>query len=111
MESDSRIYLVTRDHIHLVLHRDILYCRSDNTQTTFFLINAEPVTITKSIKDVEQELKASYFLRVHQSYLVNMQHLKRVDKKSGFMLILSDDSRVPTSSRKKSELMQILRQT
>jgi len=108
MHIRERIPLITKDVIHLVLPDDILYCRCDNAHTTFFLVEGEPIRVAKSMKAVEADLKGARFFRAHQSYLVNVSHLKRVDKKQGFVLILSDDSRIPTASRKKTELMQIL---
>lgn len=108
MNIPERIPLITKDAIYLVLPEDILYCRCDNTYTIFFLVGGKQVRVAKSMKAVEEDLKGARFFRAHQSYLVNIHHLKRVDKKRGFVLILSDDSHIPTASRKKNELMQIL---
>ena len=44
----------------------------------------------------EEKLKNS-FVRVHQSYLVNMTYIKRIDKKN---LQLQDDTILPVSKSK-----------
>ncbi len=108
MSVDQRISLNTLDAIHLVLVRDILYCKSDNGSTTFYLTNHEPIVVSRSIKEFEKLLGPSSFFRSHQSYLVNISHIVEVDKTNNYMLLLSDQSMIPTSIRKRKEIMQIL---
>jgi len=59
-------------------------------------------------KDVEKQLHKSSFIRPHQSYLVNPIHIVKVSKTNNYTIILSDKSIIPTSTRKRKEIMQIL---
>jgi two-component system LytT family response regulator len=104
----QRILLHTSDSIYLVQNSDILYCKSDNSYTTFYFVTLPPVVVSKNIKEFEQQLLKFNFFRPHQSYLVNLEHLVKIDKTNGFSLVLTDKTHIPTSSRKKKELMQIL---
>jgi len=104
----QRILLHTSDSIHLVSNSDILYCKSDNSYTSFFFINRPPVIVSKNIKEFEQQLMPFNFFRPHQSYLVNLEHLVKIDKTQGFTLVLKDNTHIPTSLRRKKELIQIL---
>jgi len=108
MFDENRIILHTSDTIFLIDIKDILYCRSDNSYTTFFLLNQEPVIVSRNIKDFENQLASCGFIRPHQSYLVNLSHLRKIDKTSGFTLILTGNRQIPTSSRKKKEILKIL---
>lgn len=108
MSSVQRISLNTIDAIHLVRVQDILYCKCDNSSTTFYLTNHEPIIVSRSIKDVEEQLGQASFFRSHQSYLVNISHIVEVNKTNNYSIILSDNSRVPTSTRKRKEITQIL---
>ncbi len=103
-----RISLNTFNAIHLVQIEDILYCKCDNSSTTFYLTNHEPIIISRTIKEIEEQLKESNFFRSHQSYLVNINHIIKVDKTNNYSIILTDNSLIPTSTRKRKEITQIL---
>ncbi len=108
MPEENRIVLNTTDAIYFVEIKDILYCKSDNSYTTFYLEKHEPVVVSRKIKDYEHQLANSGFIRPHQSYLVNLSHLQKIDKTNGFTLILTGNKKIPTSTRKKKEILQIL---
>ena len=63
--------------------------------------------VSKNIKDCENFLAGYGFIRPHQSYLVNLEHLQRIDKTNGFQLILTGNISIPSSTRRKKELFQI----
>jgi two-component system LytT family response regulator len=108
MASIQRISLNTIDAIHIVQIQDILYCKCDNSSTTFYLTNHVPIIISRSIKEVEKQLAESNFFRSHQSYLVNIGHIVEINKSDNYSIILSDNSLIPTSTRKRKEILQIL---
>lgn len=104
----QRITLNTIDAIHLVQIQDILYCKSKNSYTTFYLTNHLPIKVSRSLKEVEKQLFESSFIRPHQSYLVNPMHVVKVSKTNNYSILLSDKSLIPTSTRKRKEILQIL---
>jgi two-component system LytT family response regulator len=108
METSQKLVLNTTDSIHFVPFEEILYCKSNNSYTTFYLTNKKNIVVSRNIKEFETELHDFRFFRTHQSYLVNLMHILRIDKTDGFSLILTDNSRIPTSVRKKKNLLQIL---
>lgn len=108
MPTAQRISLNTIDAIHLVQIEDILYCKCDNSSTTFFLTNHKPIVVSRSIKEVEKQLADSNFFRSHQSYLVNVMHIIEVNKANNYAIILSDNSHIPTATRKRKQITQIL---
>lgn len=108
MSAVERISLNTLNAIHLVQVQDILYCKSENSSTTFYLTNHAPIVVSRSIKEVAIQLGESSFFRSHQSYLVNISHIVEVDKTNHYTIILSDNSLIPTSIRKRKEISQIL---
>lgn len=108
MPADQRISLNTIDTIHLVNVNDILYCKCDNSTTTFCLSSGKSIVVSRSIKEIEMQLAASDFIRSHQSYLVNINHIVAVSKAHNYSIILSDNTQIPTSTRKRKEILQIL---
>jgi len=108
MTENKKIVLNTIDAVHFIRLNDILYCKSENSYTTFHLTNGESIVVSKTIKEYEIQLSESNFFRTHQSYLVNVEHILKVDKQNRFTLLLTNKSKIPTSTRKRKELLQIL---
>jgi two-component system LytT family response regulator len=104
----SKILLRTLDAMHLVNISDILYCKNDNNYTTFYLVTGEKIMVSKGIVFYEEILADSGFFRPHQSYLVNLQHVKKVDKTDGGFVILDSAEEIPISSRRKKGLIHLL---
>jgi len=111
MIENHRIALNTIEAVHFVRLKNILYCKSKNSSTTFYLTDHEPIVVSRNIKEYERQLSGSNFFRSHQSYLVNLEHVVKVDKQNGFTLLLSDESIIPTSTRRRKQLLQILQNT
>lgn len=108
-EADKKIVLRTFEEIHIVMVGDIVRCQADNSYTTFFLTSGETIMVSKGIKEYEETLLAYGFFKPHQSHLINLKHLRKVDKSEGGELVMSDHSKVPLASRKKQELYDLLK--
>jgi len=106
--SISKIMLRTADALHLVNITDILYCRNDNSYTTFYLLSGEKIMVSKGIVFYDEILSESGFFRPHQSYLVNLQHVRKLDKADGGYVVLNSGDEIPVSSRRKKGLIQLL---
>lgn len=104
----EKLVLSTRDFYHLIDVENIMYCESENTYTTFYLLDGEEIKVSVPIKAVEQQLDNTRFLRPHQSYLVNVQHIRSIQKSTGGELVLDNGKVIAISTRKKSEVLHFL---
>lgn len=104
----EKLVLSTRDFYHLIEIENIIYCKSDNSYTTFYLAGGEEIKVSVSMKNVEQKLDSSTFIRPHQSYLVNIHHIKSIQKSGGGDLLLDNGKTITVSTRKKSEILHFL---
>ncbi|MBK9736978.1 MAG: LytTR family transcriptional regulator [Saprospiraceae bacterium] len=50
-------------------------------------------------------LSAYGFVRIHQSYLINLKHLKEYIKGEGGQVVMNDETVIDVSRRKKEELI------
>lgn len=107
--STKKIVLKTSDSVHIVNLKDIIRCESEKNYTHFFTIDNNKITVSRTLKEYNEFLADYNFFRVHQSHLINMQHVKRYEKQNGGMLIMNDNSSVPVAFRKKDDLMKIFR--
>jgi two-component system, LytTR family, response regulator len=103
-----RLALNSSDRVHVVQINNIVRCESDRNYTTFYLLNAKPIVVTRTLKEYEDLLEPSGFVRVHHSHLINLEHLKTFMKNEGGYAVMSDGSNVPVSVRKKEDLLKAL---
>ena len=106
----QRIVLKTADIIYVVEIADIIRCEADNNYTCFYLKDNSTILVSKSLKEYEKLLSSHQFIRVHHSHLVNINHIKRFHKQHGLSLLMSDNSMVDVSIRKKDQLLVALEQ-
>lgn len=60
-----------------VKFEDIIYLKADNNTTDIQLVNSKTVNAYKTLKHFEDTLPF-YFLRIHKSYIVNINHVSRI---------------------------------
>ncbi|MEL6973105.1 MAG: LytTR family DNA-binding domain-containing protein [Bacteroidota bacterium] len=95
----KRVILKTTEAVFAVYEEDIYYCHSDGHYTTFYTRELGKLVITKSIKKVQELLSEDVFVRCHQSYVVNKQHVLKYEKRG--KLVLNTAAEIPVSYRRK----------
>jgi two-component system LytT family response regulator len=90
----KKIIIPSQGNLRIVSHSDIIYCKSDNCYTNIFLDNGEQFIVCKSLKKIFSELGSEMFIRVNQSYLINKNYIKFIDKKSR-QVELINNQRIP----------------
>ncbi len=73
----STICIKSYSDYHFVALQDILYLKSDNNTTDIQLCNGKKVNAFKTLKHFENTLPF-YFLRIHKSYIVNINQVSRI---------------------------------
>lgn len=61
------------------------------------------VQVTNSFKSLEAELPTPPFIRCHQSYLVNLEHVLSLER---YTIILSDHSEIPVSKKNFTQIRE-----
>jgi len=106
--SPRKIVLKSSDAIHVVFSDDIIHCESADNYTRFFLKGQKPLLISQSLKNFEEILTPLGFLRVHQSHLINLSQISKIDRKNGCHVEMTDGTEVPVAVREKDILMKRL---
>ena len=105
----EKLALPSDEGLILVSFDEIIKCQADRAYCTFHMANGQSFLVSKSMKEFEQLLLDNNFLKVHKSTIVNINYAKKYLRGKGGQLIMSDDSIVYVSVRKKEELMKVLR--
>ncbi len=107
-KAPKRIALSTSDRIHIVPVNEIIRCESVRNYTLFHLANNKQVLVTRTLKEYDEMLEDSGFVRVHNSHLININCLKEFVKTDGGYALMSDGSKVPVAVRKKDDLLRYM---
>ncbi len=107
-ESNRRMVLKTADAIFFIQLEDIIYCQAEGAYTRFFLANEKPILVSRSLGEYEEMINSRHFIRVHQSFLVNMNRVIRYEKGDGGNLIVYREQSIPVSIRKKETVLEYM---
>ncbi len=104
----DKLTLHNSDKILVSSLDDIIRCEADSNYTTFYFTDGSHFLVSKTLKRYDETLRDYGFVRVHQSHLVNMQHVRSFEKSDGGYLRMMDDSIIPVSVRKRSAVLKLL---
>lgn len=104
----QRIALPTMEGLQLIPLNSIISCASDGNYTSFLLKDKQKLVISRPLKEVEEMLEDHSFLRVHNSYIINLNEINKYIKGEGGYLLMSDGSSVDVSRSKKEMLLKKL---
>jgi two-component system LytT family response regulator len=87
----------------------IIYLKSEGKYTSFCTKTNNKFAISsRNLGAYEKQLSQNNFLRVHNSYLVNMDNALNIQKKDGIYLKMNNNEYIPISKRKKDVLFNYL---
>lgn len=69
-----------RSKVIRIPYQEILYVESRNSKCILHCREDGPFILYKRLDEIEEELNDIRFLRCHQSYLVNMDHIRQADR-------------------------------
>ena len=104
----AKIAVPTFEGLQMVHADEIVKCVADESYTHITLTNGTKLVVCRILKEFEDLLADLNFLRVHNSSLINLTHVKKYVKGDGGYVIMSDDETVEVSRRKKNELLSRL---
>lgn len=105
----QKIAIPTLEGFELIPSDLIVYCEADDNYTHLYLKNKNRITACRTLKEMEEQFQDfSYFIRVHHSYLVNLNEVTRYVRGEGGYLVLNDGSTVNVSRSRKEMLLKKL---
>jgi two-component system, LytTR family, response regulator len=89
---------------------DIIYCEANRNYTSFHLENQKPIIASKTVYDYETLLEDSGFVRIHKSFLVNLEHVKEYNRGEGGTVVMSNNYELEVSRRRKELFLNKMRE-
>ncbi len=103
----QRIALTTNDGMIFVPTLDIIYCEAESNYTKVVLSGGKKIMVSKVLKDIDEALSGPDFCRVHSSFLINVNRIKKYVRGEGGYLIMDDDANVSISRSRRQEFMDL----
>ena len=100
----GKITLPLQDGFQVLDVKDILYCKADDNYTEVYLEDRR-IVVSKTLKYFEEALSPFHFVRIHKSYLVNINAVMRYKKGKGGSVVISNGKELSVSASKKQELL------
>jgi two-component system LytT family response regulator len=101
-ESKLRIIVNSRTGVDSLDIRNVIYLESNSNYTIIHFKQGESMLVSKTLKEFEGQLctAESKFMRVHVSYIINLDHVMRFVKTSE-MIIMANDEKIPLGKSRK----------
>lgn len=105
----ERIALPVGLELLLVEVADIQYFESEGSYVSVFLKDQnKPVVLSKSLREFEEVLNSPHFFRAHNSYLINLKHVKKIVRTDGGEIVMGNGRSLPVARAKKTELIGLI---
>ena len=104
----DRLAIPTLDGLQIIPVKNIIYCSSSSNYTIFHLQEKQKLTVSRTLKDIEEMLSEHSFLRVHHSYLVNLDQVKKYIRGEGGQVVMQNGDVIDVSRRKRDEFLKLI---
>ncbi len=89
---------------------EIIYCEASSNYTNFHFSGRSVICASKPIHEYETLLEDCGFVRIHKSFVVNLEHVKEYIRGEGGTVILSNGHDIEVSRRKKEIFMSRMKE-
>ena len=104
----KRIIINSLERIDVIKADQIMYINSCGKYSTFVLSDKRKITSSMNLGSYLDDLPEEMFVRIHNSYVININYIQYIEKGENWDLILTDSTKIPISRRKKEELLNKL---
>jgi two-component system LytT family response regulator len=103
----SKLAVPTTEGFELIPADQVVRCEADDNYTHLFLKNKNKIIASRTLKEMEEQLKDfPSFIRVHHSYIVNLNEVVKYVRGEGGYLVMTDGSTVNVSRSRKEALLK-----
>lgn len=104
----SRIAIPSMEGLQFIETGAIIYLEAKSNYTEIFVKDLPKITVAKTLKEFDDLLPSSAFVRIHHSYLINKNHVLKYIKGEGGQVVMRNGSILDVARRKKEEFMKAI---
>lgn len=109
-QREIKISIPVKDGIRVVNAEEIIYIEANSNHATVLLSDKSKHEVNKSLKEFETQLcdGSTRFIRLHNSFIINVNHVTRYLPEDGGYAVLADEKTIPISKVKKEEFLSMI---
>jgi len=93
---------------HVISTDEIVFIKADGSYSHVHMITNEKHCISKRVAEFEVSQNLGNFIRIHRSHIVNINHVEKILKNDGGIIVMKTGEELSISKEKKQELEQML---
>lgn len=105
VDDNDAMFLKTEHRIVRININDIRYIEGMSEYLKIYLKDAKPIVVLLSMKKMEERLPSHSFMRIHRSYIINLNEIQEVNKNR---VILDADTFLPIGDLYREQLNQYI---
>ena len=103
--TDDYIFVKSEYKLIKVELKDLIYVEGLKDYLKLYTVNSEkPILTLKTMKSLDEELSGKNFMRVHQSYMVNLKKITTIERNR----IVFGDKYIPVSEKYKESFQEFI---
>ncbi len=104
----QRIAIPSMEGLQFIEMSDIIYLEAHSNYTIIFLKNSYKLTVSKTLKDFEELLPLSIFIRIHHSHIINKNAVEKYIRGDGGQVLMNNHVTLDVARRKKEEFLKAI---
>jgi len=92
------------ESVRVVDQNDILYCKADGRYTHIYFGKDKSILTSHLLKEIQAALSDKCFCRIHNSYLINLNHITSIKKQK--LLVLKNGIELPIAKRRNKSFFE-----
>lgn len=102
----SRLAVPSSDGLVFVSVDGILYCEASGNYTNIHMGDGRKFVVSRTLKEYEEMLEDLDFFRIHNSYLINLNLIKKYIRGEGGQVVMTNDQALDVSKAKKKSFLE-----
>lgn len=101
-----QVGLPSQKGIEIIAIASIVRCEADGSYARVYLNNGKCILVSRNLKEMEELLVESGFIRSHRKHLINMGFVQKYIRGNGGYVVMKDGSTADVSKRMKSSFLR-----
>ncbi|QKG79867.1 LytR/AlgR family response regulator transcription factor [Tenuifilum thalassicum] len=103
---DSNFLFIKSEYKHIRINfDDIKYIESKSEYVRIHLVSSKPIMSLISLKTLEEKLPGNKFMRIHRSYIVNLEKVTIIERNR---IVFDGDTYIPIGEQYKNQFQEFL---
>lgn len=103
--TQHKLALPNAECLTFIAIEDIVRCEASGGYTFFHMSNGEKLLSTRTIKEYEELLPPEMFMRIHNSHIVNLMHVKKYYRGRGGYIEMDGKTTIEVSTRRRNDFL------